>query len=79
MKYYLNKEQKEKMYYDLKMFYNYKKALIDGSMYICECDMPENYEGDINVYPYQIIYERTDDSIKFITKEYFKELRSIAK
>ena len=73
MKIYIDKCDREDMYYEFSMFESYKPELIEHEWYICEADLPENYYGEINIYPYQIVDAKTDNSLEFITNERFNK------
>ena len=73
-KVYLSRKQKEYIFESLDLIERFKEEILRDNWYIQECDFPENYVDDENIYPYQIVDEDIDYMIDCITKEFYEDI-----
>lgn len=78
-KIYLTQEQKEYIWYKTCILEDtgFRKEILNSTWYIIEHDTPEQYVGDILVYPYGIVVEEIDYLLDYITKETFEEILNV--
>lgn len=76
-KIYLTQEQKEYIWHKTCILEDtgFRKEILNSTWYIAEHDTPEQYVGDILVYPYGIVIEEIDYLLSYITKETFEEIQ----
>lgn len=73
-KIYLSRKQKEYIFESLYLIESFKEEILRDNWYIQECDFPENYVDDENIYPYQVVDEDIDYMIDCITKEFYEDI-----